>query len=132
MRSFDTRNDAATCGDIGLSESCDLSEWRLMGPKGPHRAPPGPAPGQPQEAHMGAGLGIFLIVVGAILAFAVKTAVSGVDLVMVGYICMGAGVLALLFSLVQMNQRGKTEVRQVVERRDVVAAPPPAQDPRQP
>lgn len=68
---------------------------------------------------MGAGLGIFLILIGAILSFAVQDRISGVDLVMVGYICMGVGVLALLIALLQMSQRGKTEVRQVVERRDV-------------
>ncbi|QQS01708.1 MAG: hypothetical protein IPK37_04620 [Austwickia sp.] len=79
---------------------------------------------------MGAGIGIFLIVVGAILAFAVQDRISGVDLVMVGYICLGAGVLALLISLLQMSQRGKTEVRQVVERRDVNVAAPPPEDPR--
>ena len=78
---------------------------------------------------MGAGLGIVLILIGAILSFAVQDRVSGVDLVMIGYVCMGVGVLALLISLLQMSQRNKTEVRQVVARRDVSAAPPP-RDPR--
>ena len=45
------------------------------------------------------GLGIFLIVVGAVLAFALNASVSGVDLHMIGWIFMGAGVLAILLSL---------------------------------
>jgi Na+/proline symporter len=47
---------------------------------------------------MGLGVGIFLIAVGAILAFAVKATVSGLDLVMIGWILMGAGVLVMLLS----------------------------------
>lgn len=46
------------------------------------------------------GLGIFLIVVGAVLKFALTTSVSGVDLGTIGVICMAAGVLAILLSLV--------------------------------
>lgn len=47
------------------------------------------------------GAGIFLLVVGAILKFAVADKVSGVDLGLIGLICMGGGVLAILLSLVQ-------------------------------
>lgn len=65
------------------------------------------------------GGSIFLIALGAILAFAVQDAISGVDLVQVGYILMGAGALGIILSLV-MSQRGD---RTVVERRD---PPPPA------
>ena len=46
------------------------------------------------------GLGIFLIVVGAVLTFALHASVSGIDLATVGWICMVAGVLAILLSLV--------------------------------
>jgi hypothetical protein len=53
------------------------------------------------------GLGIFLIVVGAILTFAVHaTSVGGVDLQTIGWICMIAGVLAIVLSLVMTNRRG--------------------------
>ena len=41
------------------------------------------------------GLGIVLLLIGAVLAFAVKDNLSGVNLTMVGYICMGVGALAL-------------------------------------
>ncbi|MFZ1412884.1 MAG: DUF6458 family protein [Micropruina sp.] len=57
---------------------------------------------------MGIGVGISLLVVGAILSFAVRDSVPGVSLGMVGYICMGAGVLALIFGLVQNTQRTNT------------------------
>ena len=46
------------------------------------------------------GTGIFLLVVGAILSFAVRVSLSGVVLTMIGYICMGAGALAILLSFV--------------------------------
>jgi Domain of unknown function (DUF6458) len=48
---------------------------------------------------MGIGVGVVLIVIGAILAFAVSASVSGIDLVLIGWILMGAGVLVLLLSL---------------------------------
>ena len=77
---------------------------------------------------MAIGLGILLIVVGAVLAFAVDLAVSGVDLQLVGYIMMAAGVLAVIVSLVTNQQRTHTEHRQVVDRRDVVDGPEPRRD----
>jgi hypothetical protein len=46
------------------------------------------------------GLGIFLIIVGAILTFALHASVDAVNLGMVGWICMVAGVLAIVLSLV--------------------------------
>jgi F0F1-type ATP synthase assembly protein I len=67
---------------------------------------------------MGIGGGIFLIVVGAILAFAVSDAVEGVDLGLIGYICMGAGVLTVIIALVMNAQRTNTSHREVIERHD--------------
>ncbi len=46
-------------------------------------------------------LGIILLVAGALVTFAIDTAVDGVDLVAVGYILMGAGVLALIAAAIQ-------------------------------
>ena len=55
------------------------------------------------------GVGIFLIVVGAILTFAIDTSsVSAVNLEMIGWICMAGGVLAILLSLVLTNRRAGT------------------------
>jgi divalent metal cation (Fe/Co/Zn/Cd) transporter len=50
---------------------------------------------------MSIGAGIFLFVVGAILAFAVDGSLGGgaVDLSMIGYILMGGGALVTLISL---------------------------------
>ncbi len=46
-------------------------------------------------------LGIILLVAGAILSFAIDKVVDGVDLLAVGYILMGAGVLALIASAIR-------------------------------
>lgn len=61
------------------------------------------------------GLGIFLLVVGAILTFAVRDGIAGVDLSMVGWICMGAGVLALILGLVSHTQATNQTRTQRVE-----------------
>lgn len=66
------------------------------------------------------GGSIALLALGAILAFAVRDSISGVDLEQVGYILMGAGVLGIVLSLV-IN--GQNRERRVDERRD---PPPPA------
>ena len=42
---------------------------------------------------MSIGLGIFLFVVGAILAFAVNVSVEWINLDLIGYLLMGAGVV---------------------------------------
>lgn len=51
------------------------------------------------------GGSIFLLALGAILAFAVDgTLVAGIDIPTVGYILMAAGLLGLILGLVMMNQ----------------------------
>lgn len=67
---------------------------------------------------MGIGLGIFLLVAGAILAFAVQDSVAGVDLTMVGYIAMAGGAIALILALAMNRQRTNTRHVEQVERRD--------------
>jgi tellurite resistance protein TehA-like permease len=62
------------------------------------------------------GSGIALIVIGAILAFAVRDSISGVNLGLIGYICMGAGVLAVILGLVTNAQA--TRRTNIVEHRD--------------
>ena len=54
---------------------------------------------------MSIGLGIFLVVVGAILAFAVDLTVPGVDLQLVGYILMGGGALVLIIGVALLARR---------------------------
>lgn len=46
------------------------------------------------------GSAIALLVIGAILSFAVKDGISGVDLTLIGYILMGAGAVGLLLVLI--------------------------------
>ncbi|MDO5629823.1 MAG: DUF6458 family protein [Mobilicoccus sp.] len=49
---------------------------------------------------MSIGLGIFLIALGAILSFAVADALPGVDLVMIGYILMAAGLVTTIVAVI--------------------------------
>ncbi len=62
------------------------------------------------------GTGIGLLVIGAILAFAVRDAVPGVTLIMIGYICLVAGALAIVLGLVSNAQASRPT--RVVEHRD--------------
>lgn len=54
---------------------------------------------------MGIGSGIALFVIGAILAFAVNIEIAAIDLTMIGYILMGAGVVVFIISLIMMLRR---------------------------
>ena len=62
---------------------------------------------------MAIGSGIFLAVVGAILAFAVRDSIQAVDLTVVGYICLAAGVLAIIISLFLNAQARNTTHREI-------------------
>ena len=53
---------------------------------------------------MTVGGSLFLIAVGAILAFAVTESVAGIDLQTVGWILMVVGVVGLILGLVLMNR----------------------------
>ncbi len=57
---------------------------------------------------MGIGTGIFLFVVGAIVAFALSLTVPGVDLHLVGYLLMGAGVVVFLISIIMVTRKRST------------------------
>ncbi len=54
---------------------------------------------------MGIGVSIFLLALGAILAFAVNADISGLDIAVVGYIMMVAGALGLLLTMLVLNRR---------------------------
>ncbi|MEW6152717.1 MAG: DUF6458 family protein [Actinomycetota bacterium] len=80
---------------------------------------------------MGIGVSVFLIALGAILAFAVNAAVSGVDLAAIGFILMIVGAIGLVVALIGLNGfgRGGTVVedeygepapRRVVRRRSYI------------
>jgi hypothetical protein len=53
-----------------------------------------------QGGFMGIGVSLFLIAVGAVLAFAVNATSSAVDVNTVGWILMGVGFAGALLSLV--------------------------------
>lgn len=58
---------------------------------------------------MSIGTGIALFVIGAILVFAVNVEVPWVDLDMVGYILMGAGVVVFLIGIILLARRRRTD-----------------------
>lgn len=66
---------------------------------------------------MGIGVSVFLIAVGAILAFAVDVTTQGVDLDTIGVILMIVGAIGLLASMLfwssmsPMNRRDEVVVR---------------------
>jgi Domain of unknown function (DUF6458) len=55
---------------------------------------------------MGLGVSIFLIAVGAILAFAVNTTVSGLDINTVGWILLIVGIGGLVLSMIFWSSWG--------------------------
>jgi membrane protein implicated in regulation of membrane protease activity len=62
---------------------------------------------------MGYGLGVFLLALGLILALAVTDSIDAVDLTMVGWILVLAGVLVLALTAFQANRsRRSTAVTQ--------------------
>ncbi|MGH8893936.1 MAG: DUF6458 family protein [Actinomycetes bacterium] len=66
---------------------------------------------------MGIGVSIFLIAVGAILAFALNVDVSGVDLSVVGYILMIVGLIGLIMTAFIWGPRNRGRGDVVEERR---------------
>jgi len=67
---------------------------------------------------MGIGVSIFLIAVGAILAFAVEYEVGGVDIQVIGFILMAVGLIGLIMTAFIFGPRSRTAGRgDVVEER---------------
>ena len=67
---------------------------------------------------MATGTSIFLIALGAILAFAVDVEVSGLDLSTVGIILMVAGVIGVIVSLIWIDRATAPRTdRTIVEER---------------
>ena len=85
---------------------------------------------------MGYGLGVFLLALGLILAFAVQDMINAVDLTVIGYILCLAGVLVIVLTAVQLNARRRTTAtatttdaqgrQATTERRTESDPPPPA------
>jgi protein-S-isoprenylcysteine O-methyltransferase Ste14 len=68
---------------------------------------------------MGIGGSIFLIAVGAIIAFGVHVQLGWLDLRVVGWVLMLAGVVGLILTLWFWNSRRRRVVVQPTERRVV-------------
>jgi hypothetical protein len=58
---------------------------------------------------MSIGVGIFLMVVGAVLAFAIRDTWDAVNLQIVGYILLLAGLAGILLSFYITNRRRRVE-----------------------
>ncbi len=76
---------------------------------------------------MALGTGIFLIVLGAILSWGVTDNLDSINLVVIGYICMSAGVIALGLSVWMNAQRGKSTHHEVMETKKTEGTPPAPQ-----
>ena len=77
---------------------------------------------------MGIGVSIFLIALGAILAFAVTTEVTGLDVQTVGWILLAVGVMGLVLSMIFWSSwggRGGTRRRATYVEDGPPAGPPP-------
>jgi hypothetical protein len=68
---------------------------------------------------MGIGISVLLLAVGAILSFAVTDSLNDVDLTVVGYILMAAGLIGLAWSIYLTQRSRTTIVRDDGVRRDV-------------
>jgi hypothetical protein len=76
---------------------------------------------------MGIGASIFLLAVGAILAFAVHTTVAGIDIHVIGWILMAAGLIGLLMNLfIFAPRKRRTVIESQRTAAPVVAAEPVA------
>jgi hypothetical protein len=71
---------------------------------------------------VGIGASVFLLAIGAIIAFALHVQVGWLDLSIVGWVLMIAGAVGLLVTLSIFNRR----------RRTIVSSTPPAGYPAQP
>jgi hypothetical protein len=70
---------------------------------------------------MGIGVSVFIMAVGAILAFAVERSVEGLDLDAVGVILMLVGAIGLMTSLVVWGPRTR-RTTVIEDDRDVIPA----------
>ncbi|RCV50800.1 DUF6458 family protein [Marinitenerispora sediminis] len=61
---------------------------------------------------MGIGLGIFLVVVGAVLRFGITADVQGIDLAAIGVILMLAGIAVVVLTLILMMLRSGRETEE--------------------
>jgi hypothetical protein len=75
---------------------------------------------------VGIGVSIFLIAIGAILAFAVSAEVSGVDVQAVGWILLVVGIIGLVLSMIFWSSWGGPAYWSSRRRTYTDERPPPA------
>lgn len=74
---------------------------------------------------MGIGFSIFLLAAGAILAFAVDATVAGLDINVIGWVLMAAGVLGLVLTMFLLApRRRRTVTEQTIPGAAGSAVPP--------
>ena len=76
---------------------------------------------------MSIGVGIFLMVLGAILAFAVETDVPGINVNTLGVILMVTGAVVILYSLMFWSSLTPWGRRRVTARRRMVGLEEPVE-----
>lgn len=69
---------------------------------------------------MGIGSSVALIAIGAIFAFALDYDVGFVNITVIGYILMAAGLLGLLFTALIYGRRDRTVIREHPTDRDII------------
>jgi hypothetical protein len=89
--------------DVAPEHGSTIRADRLAPATGPRGGP------YPKRAHMGIGIGIVLIVVGAILLWAVQVNIPFVSDDTLGTILIVAGILAVILALVMNAQRTRTK-----------------------
>jgi hypothetical protein len=72
---------------------------------------------------VGIGASIFLIAVGAIIAFALEVRVGWLDLDVVGWVLMAAGAIGLILTMTIWSGRRRTVVTTPTTERRVVEEP---------
>ena len=76
---------------------------------------------------MSIGVGIFLMVLGAILAFAVEATTPGINVHTLGFILLLTGLIAVLYSLLFWSDLSPWGRRRTVARRRTVVEERPVQ-----
>lgn len=61
------------------------------------------------------GTGIVMMVIGAILVFAINIELEAVNLDLIGYILMGAGALVFILGLIFMSMRRSRDAIEPIE-----------------
>jgi Domain of unknown function (DUF6458) len=78
---------------------------------------------------MGFGASLAFIAIGAILAFATRFSISGIDVQMIGWILMGVGVVGMLVTFAYIRPRRRAGVAEVIEEEPAVYTTYPDETP---